>query len=104
MHLTSLANGVSFDWNGNSKLMFISWTDPSYHNAWLALDRNNDGAITNSQEFPRTSVSSTGASGHSLIRWSMAPSTTRRQVTQVILYTGGSDGFVSSTAASIATG
>ena len=50
MHLTSLANGVSFDWNGNSKLMFISWTDPSYHNAWLALDRNNDGAITNSQE------------------------------------------------------
>src|SRR5437016_4264489 len=28
----------------------MSWTDPSYQNAWLALDRNHDGSINGVQE------------------------------------------------------
>lgn len=50
MHLTSLMDGVSFDFNGNSKPLYMSWTDPSYHNAWLALDRDHNGTINNVNE------------------------------------------------------
>jgi len=28
----------------------VSWTDPRYHNAFLALDRNGDGAIESGKE------------------------------------------------------
>ena len=50
MHFTSLQNGVTFDFNGDGKPLFMSWTDPSYHNAWLALDRDNNGKIDSAQE------------------------------------------------------
>ena len=50
LHLTSLANGVPFDFNGDGRPLFMSWTDPSYHNAWLALDRNHNGTIDSAQE------------------------------------------------------
>lgn len=50
LHLTSLADGVSFDFNGNGKPLFMSWTDASYHNAWLALDRDRSGTIDNVNE------------------------------------------------------
>jgi len=49
-HLTSLADGVSFDFNGDGQPLFMSWTDPNYHNAWLALDRNSNGTIDSVQE------------------------------------------------------
>jgi hypothetical protein len=44
-HLTGVTEGVKFpnkigDVPGN-----ISWTDPRFHNAWLALDRNGNGSI-----------------------------------------------------------
>lgn len=50
MHFTSLADGVSFDFNGDGKPLSMSWTDPRYHNAWLALDRNHNGTIDSAQE------------------------------------------------------
>jgi hypothetical protein len=50
MHFTSLQEGVQFDLNGDGKPLFLSWTDPNYHNAWLALDRNHNGKIDSVQE------------------------------------------------------
>jgi len=50
MHFTSLQRGVPFDFNGNGKPLFMAWTDPNYHNAWLALDRNHNGRIDSAQE------------------------------------------------------
>jgi len=50
MRFTSIGKGVTFDFNGDGKPLFMSWTDPSYHNAWLALDRNQNGTIDNAQE------------------------------------------------------
>jgi hypothetical protein len=50
MHFTSLQHGVQFDLNGDGKPLYLSWTDPNYHNAWLALDRNHNGSIENIQE------------------------------------------------------
>jgi hypothetical protein len=50
IHFTSLKNGVKFDLNGDGKPLYLSWTDPNYHNAWLALDRNHDGTIESVQE------------------------------------------------------
>lgn len=50
IHFTNLQNGVQFDLNGDGKPLYLSWTDPNYHNAWLALDRNHNGTIGSAQE------------------------------------------------------
>ncbi len=50
MRFTSTGKGVTFDLNGDGKPLFMSWTDPAYHNAWLALDRNGNGKIDSAQE------------------------------------------------------
>lgn len=50
MRFTSLESGVAFDFNGDGKPLYMAWTDPSYHNAWLALDRNGNGKIDSVQE------------------------------------------------------
>src|SRR5262249_44972395 len=36
-HLTSAANGVSFDISGTGHLVRLGWTDARFHNAFLAL-------------------------------------------------------------------
>jgi hypothetical protein len=48
-HLTDQANGVMFKFYGGSKQQ-VAWTDPAYGNAWLALDRNNNGSIDDASE------------------------------------------------------
>ena len=50
MRFTSIGKGVTFDFNGDGKPLFMSWTDPNYYNAWLALDRDNNGTIDSAQE------------------------------------------------------
>ncbi len=44
-HLTSLSNGVQFRILRGDPKQQMSWTDPNWHNGWLALDRNGDGTI-----------------------------------------------------------
>jgi len=43
--LTSLNNGVQFHVLPGGPLQQISWTDATWRNGWLALDRNGDGTI-----------------------------------------------------------
>jgi len=50
IHLTSLDEGVWFDFNNNGKPMHLAWTDPKYRNAFLALDRNHNSKIDGVQE------------------------------------------------------
>ncbi|MGO4880575.1 MAG: hypothetical protein ACLP59_07115 [Bryobacteraceae bacterium] len=47
-HLTGMAGGVKFTFNGS--LLQTSWTDAKYSNAWLALDRNGNGVIDDASE------------------------------------------------------
>jgi hypothetical protein len=49
-HLTSLDDGVYFDFHANGQPIKAAWTDPAYHNAWLALDRNGNGKIDDATE------------------------------------------------------
>jgi len=49
-HLTNVADGVFFDFFGTHTKERISWTDPSYHNAWLVLDRNENGIVDSAEE------------------------------------------------------
>lgn len=49
-HLTDLEHGVRFRETQEGHLMQMSWTDQSYSNGWLALDRDHNGTIDSLQE------------------------------------------------------
>lgn len=48
--LTDAANGVAFDVNADGTAERVSWTGGRTDDAFLALDRNGDGAITSGAE------------------------------------------------------
>jgi hypothetical protein len=48
-HLTSAATGVKFDISGTGHPVQIAWTDPHFHNAFLALP-GPDGLVHNGKE------------------------------------------------------
>lgn len=48
--LTSVENGVMFDFYGTGKPVQIAWTAKGSRNGWLALDRNGNGKIDNATE------------------------------------------------------
>ncbi len=48
--LTSAENGVFFDIFANGRKRLISWTSANSNNAWLVLDRNNNGIIDDATE------------------------------------------------------
>jgi len=50
IELTDAANGVFFDIAGNGTPIKLAWTVPGVRNAWLALDRNNNGTIDSGKE------------------------------------------------------
>lgn len=48
--LTDAANGVNFDIRGDGTPDRIAWAAAASDDAWLALDRNNNGSIDDGQE------------------------------------------------------
>jgi hypothetical protein len=49
-NLTGVNNPVSFDFNNSGTPVSISWTAPNSDDAFLVLDRNNNGTIDNGTE------------------------------------------------------
>jgi hypothetical protein len=49
-HLTSTGNGVQFDFLGDGKSIWISWTQGTSTNGWGVLDRNGNGIIDSGKE------------------------------------------------------